>query len=498
MARVHYERLSPESAELLEQETSRRRSHTAMVLIFDPGPLKTKSGGIDFDRIHEVVGARLNELPRLRSKLRRIPLDGDPVWVDDSDFDLSHHLRHSSLPNPGNREQLCRTAARISASRLDRSRPLWDCWIIEGLEDERFAIVLKMHKALAHLEGADLVRSILSPSEERVEGSPSRYRARPSPSPFELFTNEVLRGWSPSRRAARRSMDWIQTPGRAGRELQDGAKRVLNAVGYKLRPAGESPFDGNVGPHRTFAFQGVDLQPLQHARQSTGGSVHDLVLAIATGALRRLLLARHVSPVTVDLRAATPVLEIDGETARPWIVELPIWEEDPMGRLDCIREQTASIRSDIRAASGDAMTTGAEWSASKLFAIGARSLTNLETGQLAILQAPGPQQDLYLDGARLEECYGVMPLQDSSALGITILSYRGQLFFAFNGESDLVPDVMDLTAAVKAEVAEIIAAAEALPQASVAEIRGADGLVRNRNGRSRAGRKVKNSDRATG
>ncbi len=498
MARVHYERLSPESVELLEQESSRKRAHTSMVLIFDPGPLKTEEGGVDFDRIHDVVGARLVELPRLRSKLRRIPGDGDPVWVDDPDFELSHHLRHSCLPKPGNREQLCRTAARISASRLDRSRPLWDCWIIEGLEDERFAIVLKIHKALAHLEGADLMRSILSPSEERVDGSPSRYRPRPSPSPFELFSNEVLRGWSPSRRAARRALDWLQSPGRASRELQEGAKRVLNAVGYKLRPAGESPFDGNLGPHRTFSFQGVDLEPLQEARQATGGTVHDLVLAVATGALRRLLLARHVSPVTVDLRAATPVLEAGGDTALPWIVELPVWEEDPIGRLDCIREQTGSIRSDIRAASGDVMTTGEEWNASKLFAIGARSLSSIEAGQLAILQAPGPQKDLYLDGALLEECYGVMPLQDSSALGMTILSYSGRLFFAFNGESDLVPDVMDLASAVDAEVAEIIAAAEALPTSSVAEIRSADGLVLNRDGRRRAGRKLKNSDRAAG
>ncbi|MFK7897575.1 MAG: wax ester/triacylglycerol synthase domain-containing protein [Myxococcota bacterium] len=498
MARVHYERLSPESVELLDQESSRARAHTAMVLVFDPGPLRTSAGGVDIERIQKVVGARLVELPRLRSKLRRIPLDGDSVWVDDAEFDLSHHLRHSCLPKPGNREQLCRTAARISASRLDRSRPLWDCWIIEGLEGDRFAIVLKMHKALAHLEGADLVRSILSHSDERVAESPSRFRPRPAPSPVELFSNEVLRGWSPSRRAVRRGLGWVESPTRATRELGAGAKRVLNAVGYRLRPAGESPFDGNVGPHRTFAFEGVDLAPLQDVRQSMGGTVHDLVLAIATGALRRLLMARHVSPVTIDLRAVTPVLEMEGETAKPWTVELPIWEEDAVVRLDCIREQTGQIRSDLRAATGDMMTTGEEWNASRLLAIGARSLKSIETGQLAVLQAPGPQKDLYLDGALLEECYGVMPLQDSSALGMTILSYRGRLFFAFNGESDLVPDVDDLPLAVEAEVLELIAVAAALPKASVAEIRGADGLVLDRNRRRRTSRKRKSSDRAAG
>lgn len=498
MARVHYERLSPESVDLLKQETSGKRAHTAMILIFDPGQLKASSGGVDFDRIREVVGTRLVELPRLRSKLRRIPVDGDSVWVDDRDFNLSHHLRHSCLPKPGNREQLCRTAARISATPLDRSRPLWDCWIIEGLEEGRFAIVLKMHKALAHLEGADLVRSLLSPTEDRVSVSPSRFRTRPSPSPFELFSNEVLRGWSPSRRALRRGLGWMRSPARASRELQDGAKRVLNAVGYKLRPAGESPFDGNLGPHRTFSFQGIDLQPLQKARQAMGGTVHDFVLAIATGALRRLLLARHLSPVTVDLRALTPVLEVEGHTAQPWVVELPIWEEGSLDRLECIREQTRRMRTDIRAAAGDVMTAGAEWNASKLFAIGARSLTGIEAGQLAVLQAPGPQQDLFLDGARLEECYGVMPLQDSSALGMTVLSYRGRLFFAFNGESDLVPDVVDLASAVEAEVEGLIAAAASLSAKSVAEIRSADGRLVNRDRRRGAGGKLKNSDRAAG
>ena len=159
MARIYYERLSDECADYLENESSRRREHTAMILIFDSGPFATKEGGVDFEKIRGIVNARLPELPRLRAKLRRVPLDGHPVWVDDQEFNLDFHLRQSSLPRPGSHKQLCRTASRIAATRLDRSRPLWDCWVLEGLEGGRFAMILKMHKALAHLEGADLLQA---------------------------------------------------------------------------------------------------------------------------------------------------------------------------------------------------------------------------------------------------------------------------------------------------------------------------------------------------
>ena len=183
MARLYYEKLSEESAGYLDLEHSRRRAHVTMIAIFDSGPLATEEGGINFDRIKQIVSMRLAELPRLRSKLRRIPFDGHPVWVDDPEFHLDYHLQQSSLPRPGNHDQLCRTTARIAAAHLDRSRPLWDCWILEGLAGGRFALVLKMHNALANLEGADLLQAILSTDSEPVSVSAGRYTPRPAPSP---------------------------------------------------------------------------------------------------------------------------------------------------------------------------------------------------------------------------------------------------------------------------------------------------------------------------
>lgn len=461
MARVYYERLSDESAHHLDNESSRQREHTAMILVFEGGPLSTPEGGADYAKIREIVEARLPELPRLRTKLRRVPIENHPVWVDDQEFNLDYHLRQSGLPRPGNHDQLCRTAARIAATRLDRSRPLWDCWVIEGVEGGRFALVLKMHKALASLEGADLFRALLSTDPEATAPPPGRFSTRPAPSPVELFTSEVIRRWSPSRRAITRAVDFATTPGRARRQVRRRAAEVLRVMGYQLRPAGESPFDGNLSPHRAFAVQEVDLGSVQMIRQSLGGTVHDIVLTILTGALRRFVEDLRVSPTAVDLRAVTPILAASGDRARPWIVELPVWEPTGEGRQEILAEQTRRIRLDSDAAGAEALASDDHWNAARLFTIGARALKHIEYGQLAVLQSPGPQTPLYLEGARLEECYGILPLQDSSGLGITVLSYAGSLFFAFNADPHIVDDVTRLRDAVDSEVAELSGVAAA-------------------------------------
>ncbi len=431
-----------------------------MTLVFDAGPLGTKDGGVRFDRIRAVVEACLGDLPRLRSKLRRIPVEGHPVWVDDAEFNLDYHLRQSSLPRPGNAEQFARTTARVAAGRLDRSRPLWDCWVIEGLEGGRFAVVIKMHKALAVEEGSDLIHALLSANEESSTQSIRSYRPRPAPSPVELFTQEVLWRWSPSRRVVSNAIRVLSNPGQAVRRFRSSAHDVLQAMGYALRPATESPFDGRLGPHRSYEMQAISLDRLQSIHRSLGGSIHDVVLALLAGALRRFMTARRISPVTVDLRALTPVLDADGTEANPWTIELPIWEPDAAERLRLICEQTRSIRSGEDVVPGEKLVSGSEWNASKLFSIGARALQSIEEGQIAVLQAPGPQQPLYLEGARLEACYGFLPLQDSSGLGITALSYAGSLFLAFNADTDIVPDLARLRDAVSEEIDALAEAAE--------------------------------------
>ncbi len=452
MARVHYERLSDESTEILERESSRRREHTAMILVFEPGAFATESGGVDFERIRRNVEARLPELPRLRAKLRRVPIEGHPVWVDDQEFNLDFHLRHSSLPRPGSQLQLCRTAARIAAGRLDRSRPLWDCWVLEGLEDGRFALVLKMHKALAALQGADLLRALLDPDPDAEAPSPSRALVRPAPSPIELFNEEVIRRWSPSRKAVSRALRVLESPAQLQGAVRRRLRSGLRVLGYQLRTTGESPFDGNLSPHRSFALEQVSLEDIQAIRHALGGTVHDVVLSVLSGALRRFGERRHISPATIDLRAVTPILSSDGASARAWVVELPVWEATGRARQSLLVDQTRRIRAEQDVASAEMLSGESSLNTARLFAIGARAIGRIEHGQLAVLESPGPKYSLYLDGARLLECYGILPLQDESGLNVTVTSYDGSLFFAFNADPHIVDDVRELRDAIAPEV----------------------------------------------
>jgi diacylglycerol O-acyltransferase len=460
MGRIFYERLDEDSVAALEVESSRRRAHTGMILIFEGSALRTPEGGVDFARLREVVAARLPELPRLRQKLRRIPIEGHPIWVDDQEFELDFHLRHSALPKPGHADQLCNTVARIASSRLDRSRPLWECWVLEGLEGGRFALVFKIHKALDRLEGADLIRAILSADSGRSDATPARLAARPAPAPVELFVQDVLRQWNPTKRALKQAIRLVRQPRRAAETAKEQARGLLRVLGYRLRHASRSPFDGPLGPHRSFAIHALDLEAVKRVRQSVGSSVHDCVLTILTGALRRYLSDRHVSPVTVDLRAVAPVLSADETTARPWSIELPIWEPTPLSRHDRIHEQTRRLRTQTDAASGETLIAGTEWSASRRFALGAHALGVLEAGQIAIVQTPGPQQTLYLDGAKLVACHGILPLQDASGLNATVLGYAGGLFVVFNGDPDLGIDVRALRDALADELAELVGFAQ--------------------------------------
>lgn len=460
MARVYYERLDEESVSALAVESSRRRAHTGMILLFEDGALCTPQGGVDFARIREIVASRLPELPRLRQKLRRVPIEGHPIWVDDPEFELDYHLRHSALPKPGHADQLCNTVARIASSRLDRSRPLWECWVLEGLEGGRFALVFKIHQALDRLEGADLVRAILSPSSERFEVVPARISARPAPAPVELFLRDVVREWNPSRRALKQAIGLLRQPRLAAATAKDQARALLRVLGYRLRHASRSPFDGTLGPHRSFSIQALDLESVKRVRQALGGSVHDCVLTILTGALRRYLSDRHVSPVTVDLRAVAPVLDADELRARPWSIELPIWEPTAQARHERIHEQTRRLRTQTDSAGGEALVAGTDWTASRRFSLGAHSLGALEAGQIAVIQTPGPQQMLYLDGSRLVACHGILPLRDHSGLNVTVLGYAGGLFVMFNADPDLRIEVRSLREALSDELGELAGLAQ--------------------------------------
>jgi WS/DGAT/MGAT family acyltransferase len=458
MPRYAYERLGHESARLLDIETSRQFAHTSMTAIFEAGPLARPDGGVDMAAIRRAIECRLAQVPHYRRKLRRIPLENHPVWVDDHEFNLDYHVRHTSLPRPGGLAELRQVASRVQAQRLDRSRPLWECWVIEGLEGGRFALLVKTHLAMGEA-GADLLEALLSADPAAVPGTPAPFVPRPMPSVAELARDELLRQMRLPRQALRRIDRFFRETEHVGGELQRRVRRVARMLGYSIRPLQETPLTGPVGPHRRCDYLIVSLDDAKTVRRELGGSVHDVVIATVTGAVARYLRAHHVSATTLDFRAAVPVSLRSGKQRQgvgEWHIELPVWEPDPVRRLERVRELTAVLAENEPPLGAAALAGEERWIGSRLLALGARAISNRKPEHLRLVNVPGAQLPLFLSGARLVEAFGMVPLGDEAGLGIAILSYDGKLCIGLNADFDRVADLALFREGLAESFAELV------------------------------------------
>jgi WS/DGAT/MGAT family acyltransferase len=462
MARYAYERLRNDSAALLEIETSRQFAHTSVVAVFEAGPLGTPDGGVDIAAIRGAIESRLAQLPHYRRKLRRIPIENHPVWVDDHEFNLEYHVRHTSLPRPGGPAQLRQVAARVQSQRLDRSRPLWECWVLEGLEGGRFALLVKTHLALAQA-GADLLEVLLSKDPADVFAAARPFVARPMPSAAELAYDELLRQLRLPRQALRRASRFFREAEHASDELQRRARRAAKLLGFSIRRLQETPLTGPIGPHRRSEYLAISLEDAKAVRRELGGSIHDVVIATVTGAVARYLRAHHVSPTTLDFRAAVPVSLRSGERRQgvgEWHLDLPVWEADAVRRLEKVRELTAALGKTSPPLGAAALAGEERWTGSRLLALGASAISNRRAEHLRLVNVPGSQAPLYFAGARLAEAYGLVPLGDEAGLGIGVLSYEGKLFVALNADFDRVADLALFRDAVAESFAELLREAQ--------------------------------------
>jgi len=444
MARYGYERLSDRNAGYLAEETSRVVAHAASIQIFEAGPLGTEEGGVNFEAIRSGIEARLHRVPRLRQKLRWIPFENHPIWVDDHDFNLGYHLRHTSLPRPGGFAQLEATAARIMAQRLDRSRPLWECWVLEGLEVGRFALILKVHHCMVEEAASDLLEVLLSPDPQAPDPDAPPYSPRPRPSARELVEVEILR----QARLARRAFDKLRAalgdPERLRRELEARARHAAELLGYSVRPPVETPLNGLIGPHRRFRGLAFPLDEAKAIRRAFDGTLHDVILAAVAGAARSYLMERLVSPAALDFRVSTPVGLAAGaseERVAEWVIDLPVWEKDPVTRFEKIRDATRKLGEGAETLRATTLLEGRAWFGTRLLSLGARALASHTPVNMTITNAPGAQIPLYFKGARLLETYGQAPLREHHGLGVAVISYDGKLFFGLNADFDLVPDL---------------------------------------------------------
>lgn len=450
MAYTAYQRLTALDNTFLDLEEPGVHMHVGSVAIFEPGPLGHPDGGIDFERVLAVVEAGLRRAPRFRQKLERMPVTGHPVWVDDPHFHPRYHLRHSALPFPGDARQLKRLTGRIMSQKLDRARPLWEMWVVEGLEEGRFAVISKIHHCLIDgISGADLLATFMGPDPElRLDPAGGRWVPRPAPGRTRMLLDEGLRRASLPLRGARAALRALREPGETVGALAHTATGLAEAVGASLSPAAETPFNLPIGPHRRFDWTRFDLGVVKEIEEKLGGTVNDVVLACVAGAVRRFLRHRRVDPSGLDFRVLVPVSTRTaaqrgklGNRVSLIVTRLRIGEEDPRARHQALLAETRRMKRSGQVEGSEALEEIADWTHTAVLTRMSRLAAARRAYNMVVTNVPGPPMPVYLDGARLLETYPLVPLFAYQALGIALFSYAGGLYWGLNADWDALPDL---------------------------------------------------------
>jgi diacylglycerol O-acyltransferase len=467
-----YERLGFLDNSFLIAESPTNHMHIGGTATYEAGPLRTAESGIDIDRIRDYVSSRLHRIPRYRQVLLEVPIDGHPAWVDDQHFNIDYHVRHTSLPRPGDDRQLKRLSGRIMSQQLDRSKPLWEMWIVEGLAGgERFAVITKVHHCMIDgMSSVDLLEVLLTPQPTtEIEKAP-RWVPRAIPSRWALIQAETLRRVrAPVETIAgfRRLLADVEDPRSNVRAM---LRAVRDTVSLGLRSRSDTPLNAPIGPHRRFDWLDMRIADVKAVRRALGGSLNDVVLATVAGAVREFLEHRHVNVEGLEFRVMAPVSVRAseergtlGNRVSAWIVDMPIAERDPRRRLERIGETTARLKESKQALGADLLTQAVSWTPSTLLSLGSRMVMRALPFNLVVTNVPGPQVPLYLLGARMLDNYGQVPLTDYLGLGIVLFSYAGHLCWGFNADWDLVPDLEVFVHAIESSFRELCAAAGVAP-----------------------------------
>jgi WS/DGAT/MGAT family acyltransferase len=449
--------MSPMDASFLHIEGPNNPMHIGGVSIFEgPAP--------PFERLEEMVSAKLDAVPRYRQKVRFVPLGlGRPVWVDDPHFNLSYHLRHSALPTPGSDEILRRTAARIFAHPLDRRKPLWEIWMIEGLSESRWALLSKVHHCMVDGVSATDLMTVMFDGVPATAGTHT-WQPTPEPSDVELvvrtLTNQAL---NPSeqirvlRAAVRRPRATLAQAGEA--------VRAIASAGGLLKPLGRSSLTGPVGPHRIWSTAHLRLSDVKTIRAALGGTVNDVVLTIVAGGLRGLLESRSEEVDGRSVRALIPVsVRRPGERGvynnqvSAMFAELPVGIVEPVARLQSMREQMDGLKDSKQAVAGQVLTSLSGFAPPLLLALGGRLAARSPSlgVQTGVTNVPGPQVALQTLDRRMLESFPFVPVIGNVRISIAIFSYDGGLYFGVTGDYDSSRDVDVLTDRIEASMAELL------------------------------------------
>jgi WS/DGAT/MGAT family acyltransferase len=457
------DRLTGLDASFLHLEDASAHMHVAGVMLFEGPPPP-------YDELLATFEQRLPLVPRYRQRLAFVPLgQGRPRWVDDPHLNLRYHVRSTALPSPGTERQLQDLAGRVFSQQLDRDKPLWEVWLVEGLEGDRFAMLSKTHHALVDgISGVDIISVLFDTSPEpAVPTAPGdRWLPRPLPSKAQLLAEALLERATIPSEVARSVRRVFRGPRRVLGAARDAAVGVGAMAWAGLNPAPQSPYNKPIGPHRRFVWVRASLRDIKGIKDSLGGTVNDVVLATVAGALGRHLRRRGHNTDGLELKAMVPVSvrqDIErgalGNKVAAMMAPLPVWCQEPMARLDIVREELKGLKSSGQAVGAQVLTDLSGFAPSTIMDQASRLVGRQRFFNLVVTNVPGPQFPLYLLGRRMLDPFPMVPLAKGQGIGVALLSYDGAINFGVVGDYDLLWDLEDFADDLRESLAELAAIA---------------------------------------
>jgi WS/DGAT/MGAT family acyltransferase len=462
------DRLSALDASFLYLEQPTTPMHVGAVAIF-----QRPESGFDYPRLLRLIEQRIGLVPRYRQKVRHVPAElARPVWVDDEDFDLTYHVRRSALPKPGTERALNDLIARLMSRPLDHTRPLWEMYLVEGLDSDRIAMITKTHQALVDgVRAIDIAQVILDVSPSPREDLTGTWSPRPEPSGIKLVADAVWEAWS-------RPTSVVDNVRAAAGDAAATAGKVVDVLGQVatvIRTAASrapgSPLNVPISTQRRFAMASTDLEDYRRVRAAHGCAVNDVVLAVVSGAMRNWLLARG-EPVTSSsaVRAMVPLsvraepedsgaLDANvGNRIASFLVDLPVGEPNAVVRLHQVAHQMRAHNDSGRSVGAEALVALGGYAPPTLHALGARAASELSRRvfNLVVTNVPGPQVPLYVAGATMLRMHPVVPLAKGQALAIGLTSYNGGVYYGFNADRDAMGDVDMLAGMIDESLDELV------------------------------------------
>jgi diacylglycerol O-acyltransferase / wax synthase len=463
MAQQHLDRLTAVDASFLAQEGPASHMHIGGLVICEgPAP--------GYDEMLDHIRTRLHLVPRYRQKLAQPPLEtGRPLWVDDPTFNLEYHVRQTALPAPGAEDQLMRLTARIMSQQLDRSKPLWEMWIIEGLDDGGFALISKTHHAMVDgISGVDLATVMfdLSPVPPEVPHSDEPWQPHAEPTGAELVAGGAVGLARVAAGAVGGALAIVRNPSATLRAVSVAAEGLGEVAWAGLNPAPETPLNVEIGPHRRYRVVRNQLTDFKEVKNAFGGTVNDVVLTVVTGALRDWLHSRGVRTEGLELRALVPVStrskDERGDLGNRITVmrgPLPVYIADPIARLRAVKASMDGLKESKQAVGAEVLTGVQSFAPPTILAQASRLNFSTRLFNLIVTNVPGPQLPLYVRGREMHDVFPIAFLPKGHALAVAIMSYNGQMNFGLLADYDAVPDLDRIGDGIEASLAELLALA---------------------------------------